>query len=169
MTRHKARRFLYWSGPPESKTRRLVLRFVLLARSRCYMAWIYVPEVRPLPSYIGRRTRSVDRSPNRLQQGNLSLVCLHHGRLIRVALIRLDWLVLHAKLSSRLGKVVWGIFWKVFRRSCGLPTRSVGPTDRSAGLLVCRIHLSGTVVSLVSGDPGVPMYHKPPSEVALRP
>jgi hypothetical protein len=47
----------------------------------------------------------------------------------------------------------------VFRRSCGLPTRSVGPTDRSAGLLLGRTHLSGTVVSLVSGDPGVPMSH----------
>jgi hypothetical protein len=56
-------------------------------------------------------------------------------------------------------QVVWGIFWKVFRRSCGLPIRSVGPTDRSAGLLVGRTHLSGTVVSLVSGDPGVPMSH----------
>jgi hypothetical protein len=37
--------------------------------------------------------------------------------------------------------------------------RSVGPTDRSAGLLVGRTHLLGTVVSLVSGDPGVPMSH----------
>jgi hypothetical protein len=123
------------------------------------MAWIDVPEVHPWPYYIGRQTRSVDRSPSRLKQGNLSLVCLHHGRLIRVALIRLDCLVLHAKLSSRLDKVVWGIFWMVFRRSCGLPTRSVGPTDRSAGLLVGRIHLSGTAVSLVGGDPGVPMSH----------
>jgi hypothetical protein len=38
-------------------------------------------------------------------------------------------------LEVVLNKVVWGIFWKVFRRSCGPPTRSVGPTDRSAGLL----------------------------------
>jgi hypothetical protein len=58
-----------------------------------------------------------------------------------------------------IDQVVWGIFWKVFRRSCGLPTRSVGPTDRSASLLVGRTHLSGTVVSLVGGDPGVPMSH----------
>jgi hypothetical protein len=78
--------------------------------------------------------------------------------------------VLRTKLSSRLDKVVWGIFWKVFRRSCGPPTRSVGPTNRSAGLLVGRTHLSGTTVSLVGGDPGVPMSHKPPSEVyAQRP
>jgi hypothetical protein len=58
-----------------------------------------------------------------------------------------------------MNEVVWGIFWKVFRRSCGPPTRSVGPTDRSAGLLVGRTHLSGTAVSLVGGDPGVPMSH----------
>jgi hypothetical protein len=73
----------------------------------------------------------------------------------------MDFLVFHAKLSSCLDKVVWGIFWKVFRRSCGPPTRSVGPTDRSAGLLVGRTHLSGTTVSLVGGDLGVPMSHKP--------
>jgi hypothetical protein len=55
--------------------------------------------------------------------------------------------------------VIWGIFWKVFRRSCGRPTRSVGPTDRSAGLLVGRTNLSGATVSLVGRDPGVPMSH----------
>jgi hypothetical protein len=64
-----------------------------------------------------------------------------------------------------MDEVVWGIFWKVFRRSCGIPTRSVRPTDRSTGLLVGRTHLSGTVVSLVGGDPGVPMSYKPLSEV----
>jgi hypothetical protein len=58
-----------------------------------------------------------------------------------------------------------GIFWKVFRRSYGLRTRSVGTIDRSAGLLVGQTHLSGTAVSLVGGDPGVPMSHKPPREV----
>jgi hypothetical protein len=41
----------------------------------------------------------------------------------------------------------------------------LGPLDRSAGLLVGRTHLSGTAVSLVGGDPGVPMSHKPSSEV----
>jgi hypothetical protein len=56
-------------------------------------------------------------------------------------------------------EVVWEIFWKVFRRSCRPLTRSVGPTDRSAGLLVGWTHLSGTAVSLVGGDPGVPMSH----------
>jgi hypothetical protein len=122
------------------------------------MCWP-IPGGRPCPPYIGRRTRSMDRSPGRLQQGNLSLVCLHHGSIIRAALIRLNYLVLHAKLTSRLGEVVSGFFWKVFRRSCGQPTRSIGPTDRSAGLLVGRTHLSSTAVSLVGGDPGVPMSH----------
>jgi hypothetical protein len=32
-----------------------------------------------------------------------------------------------------------------------------GPTDRSAGLLVGRAHLSGTAETLVGGDPGVPV------------
>jgi hypothetical protein len=39
------------------------------------------------------------------------------------------------------------------------PTMSVGPTDRLASLLVGQTYLSGTVVSLVGGDPGVPMSH----------
>jgi hypothetical protein len=55
--------------------------------------------------------------------------------------------------------VVSGIFWKVFKRSCGPQTRSVGPSDRSAGLRVGRTHLSVAAVSLVGGDPGVPMSH----------
>jgi hypothetical protein len=37
----------------------------------------------------------------------------------------------------------------------------LGPFDRSASLLVGRAYLSGTTVSLVGGDPGVPMSHKP--------
>jgi hypothetical protein len=41
----------------------------------------------------------------------------------------------------------------------------LGPLDWSAGLLVGRTRLSGTVVSLVGGDPGVPVSHEPPSEV----
>jgi hypothetical protein len=46
-------------------------------------------------------------------------------------------------------------------RSCGLQTRSVGPTNRLAGLLLGRTHLSGTTVSLVGADPGVPISHTP--------
>jgi hypothetical protein len=119
-----------------------------------------VPGGRPCPPYIGRRTRSMDREFGSVTTGKSISSQLQYGRLIRASLIRLDCLVLHAKLSSHLDKVVWGIFWKVFRRSCGLPTRSVGPTNRSASLLVGRTHLSGTAVSLVGGDPGVPMSHK---------
>jgi hypothetical protein len=63
-------------------------------------------------------------------------------------------------LEVVLNEVVWGIFWKVFRRSCGLPTRLVEPTNKSVGLLVGWTHLSGTAVSLVGGDPGVPMSHR---------
>jgi hypothetical protein len=40
----------------------------------------------------------------------------------------------------------------------------LGPLNRSAGLLVGRTHLSGTAVSLVGGDPGVPMSHTVPSD-----
>jgi hypothetical protein len=75
----------------------------------------------------------------------------------------LPCLARQAVFSSGEGRL--GILLKVFRRSCGLPTRSVGPTDRSAGLLVGRTRLTGTTVSLVGGDPGVPMSHKPLSEV----
>jgi hypothetical protein len=58
-----------------------------------------------------------------------------------------------------MDEVIWGIFWKVFWRSCGPPTRSVGPIDGSARLLVGQTHLSGTAVSLVGGDPWVSMSH----------
>jgi hypothetical protein len=63
-------------------------------------------------------------------------------------------------LEVVLISVVWGIFWKVFRRSCGPATRSVGHTDRSVGLLAGWTYLSGTVVSLVGGDPEVPMCNR---------
>jgi hypothetical protein len=38
---------------------------------------------------------------------------------------------------------------------------TVGPTDRSVGLLVSRTYLSGMAVSLVGGDPGVPSLTSP--------
>jgi hypothetical protein len=69
---------------------------------------------------------------------------------------------------TRSDKVVWRIFWKVFKRLCGPPTRSIGPTVRSAGLLVGRTHLSGTDVSLVGGDSGVPMSHTEESTVVKK-
>jgi hypothetical protein len=87
-------------------------------------------------------------------------------------------------MSVTIGKPISSLFtsWKAYPscvNSSGLPcllrqavflssgahVRSGRPTDRSAGLLVGRTHLSGTAVSLVGGDPGVPMSHKHPSEV----
>jgi hypothetical protein len=53
-------------------------------------------------------------------------------------------------------------------RSCGPPTRSVGPTNRSAGLLIGRTYLSRTVVSLVGGDPRLPMSHREKVAAAVR-
>jgi hypothetical protein len=41
----------------------------------------------------------------------------------------------------------------------------LGPLICRRVFLVGRTHLSGTTVGLVSGDPGVPMSHKPLSEV----
>jgi hypothetical protein len=156
---------LYWFGPPESKTLRPVLRFVLLRfqvglHGRGVDGLLVVPGRTPLPALYwatdkvgGLESRSVTTWKPIFSQSQ-------RRKLIRAALIRLDSLVLHAKLSSRLDKVVWGIFWNVFRRSCGPPTRSVGPTDRSASLLVGRTHLSGTAMSLIGGDLGVPMSHR---------
>jgi hypothetical protein len=55
-------------------------------------------------------------------------------------------------------------------RSLGPQTRSVGPTVRSASLLMGRTHLSGMVMSLVGRDPRLSMYHKVLSDVyAQRP
>jgi hypothetical protein len=62
-------------------------------------------------------------------------------------------------LEVVMNQVAWEIFWKVFRRSSELPTRSVGPTDRSVVLPVGRTNLSRTAVSLVGGNPRVPMSH----------
>jgi hypothetical protein len=98
--RHKDKAILYWFRPPESKTLRSVLRFVLLVW-RDYMATY--PREDALACLI------LGGGQGRLIQGNLSLVYLHHGRLIRAALIRLDRLVLHVKLSSRLGNLLEGL------------------------------------------------------------
>jgi hypothetical protein len=79
---------------------------------------------------------------------------LQHGKLIQDALVRLVCLVLHVKLSSRLGNLLEGLQEVVWA-----PTRSLGPTNRSTGLLVGRTHLSRTTVSLVDGDQGYHMSH----------
>jgi hypothetical protein len=65
-------------------------------------------------------------------------------------LSELDYFVLYTKLSSCLWAHKSG---------------RVGSTDRSAGLLVGQACLSGTAETLVSGDPWVPMYHKPQIDV----
>jgi hypothetical protein len=84
-----------------------------------------------------------------------------------------SWWLLFQGGSSRLRKPISNLFtsWKAYP-SClnpsGLPwlacqavfspsgphVRSGRPTDRSAGLLVGRTHLSGMIVSLVGGNPG---------------
>jgi hypothetical protein len=117
-----------------------------------------------LPALYCSANKVDSQIPGRLRPRDLSLV--DYNTCLSVDLFgRNPPLSCTPSLEVILDKVVRGIFWKVFRRSCGPPTRSVGPTVRSAGLLVGRAHLSRTAVSLVGGDPGVPMSHKPPSEV----
>jgi hypothetical protein len=43
MTRHKDKAILYWFGPPESKTLRSVLRFVLLRSQVVVVCGLHVP------------------------------------------------------------------------------------------------------------------------------
>jgi hypothetical protein len=47
----------------------------------------------------------------------------------------------------------------------GIVDKVSGPTCRSAGLLAGQVHLIGTFVTLVGGDPWVPMSLKPPIDV----
>jgi hypothetical protein len=150
---------LYWFGPPESKTLHPVFRFVLL-RSQVVCGVHLVPGTTPLPALYWATNKVGGPESRSITTGKPISSQLQHGKLIWAALIRLDCLVLHVKSCGRaeLGRL--GTFWKVFGRSCGPPTKSVGPNNRSAGLLVCRTYLSGTVVSLVGGDPGVPMSHR---------
>jgi hypothetical protein len=93
------------------------------------------------------------QTPGRLRAGDLSL------RYTSCHIPSISFRRNPPSLEVVIDQVVWGIFWKVFSRSCGPPTRSVGPTNRSVGLLVGRTHLSGTAVSLVGGHQGVPMSH----------
>jgi hypothetical protein len=113
----------------------------------------------PHPPYIGQRMRSVPGLLDTTRRPKSTL----HILLYPVNLLRsksTEVLSCIPSIEVVLNKVAQGIFWKVFRRSCGLPTRSVGPTDRSASLLVCWTHLSKTAVSLIGGDPVVPMSHR---------
>jgi hypothetical protein len=129
--RHEDHNDLYWFGPLESKTLRVVWYWNYVERD--------LPPWRALQAALYWLTtlgyKSVSIYPNWLQQGKLSeLVCL----------------VLYSKLSSHPSAHTLG---------------RVGPTDRSAGLLVGRARLSGMAETLVGGDPWVPMSHKPPIDV----
>jgi hypothetical protein len=145
---------LCWFGPPESNTLRPVVGVDCLGIGRGLQgvasSTLYWPA-----DEVGSQTRGL------LQSGDLSLHYIScHIPSIFFGRSPARSLSCTPSLEVVVDQVVWGIFWKVFRRSCGQPTRSVGPTDRSAGLLVGRTHLSGTAVSLVGGDPGVPMSHR---------
>jgi hypothetical protein len=76
---------LYWFGPPQSKTLHPVLDCIDLIVAKVEVEVEITgrcPWERPCLPYIGRRIRSVDRSPGRLQHGNLSLVGYNiHGSL----------------------------------------------------------------------------------------
>jgi hypothetical protein len=142
---------LYWFGPPESNTLRPVVGV------DCFEDCVMLQGVTSSALYwpadeVGSLT------PGRLRPGDLSL-CYTSCHISSICFRRNPprSLSCTASLEVVMDQVVWEIFWKVFRRSCGMLTRSVGPTDRSAGPLVGRTHLSRTAVSLVGGDPGVPI------------
>jgi hypothetical protein len=118
-----------------------------------------------LPALYWPADKVSSQTPSRLRPGDLSLADYNTFYICRSGWSEsTDILSCTPSLVVVLDKVVWRIFWKIFRRSCGPPTRSVGPTVRSAGLLVGLTHLSGTVVSLISGDPGIPMSYNKSSE-----
>jgi hypothetical protein len=59
---------LYWSGPPESKTLRPVLRFVLLGGVRHGYPWVPIDQAHGHPPQVGpayQKTRGAVSGPNR--------------------------------------------------------------------------------------------------------
>jgi hypothetical protein len=140
-----------------------------------WMTWVscnaLASGVWPCPPYTGRWTRSANPESRSVTTGKPIYGKLQHNPIIFDCLeaqLTSSALSCTPSYPTESEKVFWGIFW----RSCGPPTRSVRPTvrsgkptDRSVGLLVGRSHLSGMTVSLVGGDPGVPMSHKLPSDV----
>jgi hypothetical protein len=141
-TRHKDKAILYWFGPPESKTLRPVLRFALLAW-RDYMATC------PQEDAVARLILG-DR------QGRWTGVHIGYNRETYVKSITI-WKAYPSCLNP---SGLPCLAHQAVFTSLGPHIRSGRPTDRSAGLLVGRSHLSGMAVSLVGGDPGVPMSHK---------
>jgi hypothetical protein len=102
----------------------------------------------------------VDKVDSRLRPGDLNLVDYNTCHICQSAWSEsTDVLSCTPCLVVVPDKVAWVIFWKVFCWSCGPPTGSVGPTIRLASLLIGQTHLSGMTVSLVGGDPVVPMSH----------
>jgi hypothetical protein len=95
------------------------------------------------------------QSPGRLQYGNVSLVYYNIiPRSSDCLAAQPTSCVLSCTPSYPNGsdKVIWGSSEK----SSGPQIRFVGPTVRLTSLLLGRTHLSGTVVSMVGGDLGVP-------------
>jgi hypothetical protein len=99
--RHK-KTILYRFGPPESTTLRPVLD--------CIEILVKVEEVEitctlgrmPLPALYCVTDKVGGPESKSVTTGKPIYSQLQYGRLIRAALIRLDYLGLHAKLSSRL-------------------------------------------------------------------
>jgi hypothetical protein len=147
---------LYWFRPPESKTLRPVLRFVLLAwrdyMVTCRWRWSasYLSLGTPLPALYWAKDKVGGPESRSVTTGK------------PISSLFTSWKAYPSCLN--LSGLPCLAHQAIFSSS-GPHVRSGRPTDRSAGLLVGRTHLSGTAVSLVGGDPGVPMSHKPPSEV----
>jgi hypothetical protein len=137
---------LYWFGPPKSNTLRLVVGVDCL-RIGLVFRFKYTRDRLVRLILASRSGRFLDSWSCLVISRRSALGEIHQG------------LVLYAESWGRDGLGRLGNLLKGLRRSCGPPTRSVGPTDRSAGLLVGRTHLSGTAMSLVGGDPGVLMSH----------
>jgi hypothetical protein len=73
-----------------------------------YMSWL-VPERTPFPALFSATDKVGGPESRSVTTGKPICSQLQYGRLIRAALIRLDCLVLPAKLSSRLGNLLEGL------------------------------------------------------------
>jgi hypothetical protein len=131
MTRYKDKVILYWFGPPESKTLRPVLQFVLMARrdnmatcrwSAGCMCWP-VPGRTPLPALYWATDKIGGLESRSVTTGKpiSSLFTSWKGYLSCLNPSGLPCLARQAVFSSGQGRL--GIFWKLFKRSCGPPTR----------------------------------------------
>jgi hypothetical protein len=111
MTRHKDKVILYWFETPQSKTLRPVLDCIYLIVAKVEVVCrVHASGRVPLLALYWVMDKVDGPKSKSVTTGKPISSQLQHGKLIRAALICLDFLVLHAKLSSRLDKVVWGIF-----------------------------------------------------------